>query len=107
MKKFDLDIFMVSVRQEAGEGPVFSLKDACQLLRLKNEAFLRAAYSLFFNREPDATGMAAYLPRASNLFSRIELLAVLYLAAERKYLPPWQRWLLEKGTWLVKFKWLR
>ncbi len=103
MKDFDPHIFMMAVRHEAGEKAKtgITLKDCLFLLRQKDEAFVRLAYHMFFLREPDPSGFAEYLPRAASLPGRIKLLAVFYMAPERKYLPIWLRRLLEAATRLL------
>lgn len=108
-KKFDSRVFMAAIKRETGEkaGAAVNLREAVQLLGLENEAFIRAAYQMFFHREPDISGMATYVPHAATLGGRLKLLAVLYLAPERKYLPLWQRAAIEKTLWLIKFKWLK
>lgn len=110
MKKFDIRVFMAGVRHEAGEkhGPAVTCSQVLQLLlQTDSESFMRMAYRLFFNREPDASGMTAYLPRARSMAGRLKLLAIFWLAPERKFLPTWQRLMLEKGSWLLQFKWLK
>lgn len=108
-KKFDPEIFMASVRHEAGEttDAKISATTLFRLLNLRGEAFIRSAYPIFFNREPDPSGMGTYLATSKNFIGRIKLLAVFTFAPERKYLPPWQRRCIENVLWLVKFKWLK
>lgn len=102
-KKFDLQIFMASVRHEAGEKNNAGLTTGklLNLLKLENENFIRAAYYAFFNREPDPSGMATYLPFARDVPRRIQLLLILSLAPERKYLPLWQRRIADKFLRIV------
>lgn len=106
--KFDLNVFMASARHEAGEenGAALAPGKLLRLLKLENGSFVRAAYHVFFNRDPDPAGMALYSPIARTLAGRVKLLGILALAPERKYIPPWQRLLIQRTLWLAKFKWL-
>lgn len=93
MRKFDVQIFMAAVRQEAGETPVrgTSLAMARKLLRLEGEEFLRQAYRAILGREIDRPGLDAWRSQADSMAGKIRILGSLWLSPERVYLRPWQR----------------
>lgn len=109
MAKFDPDIFMSAMRHEAGESLPQTVSPALllRLMSMQGELFVREAYSIFLHRKPDKSGLATYAHQAKSIRGRLKLLLVFYLAPERVCLPVWQRLLLEKTIWLVKFKWLK
>lgn len=93
MNKFDIRVFMTSVRRESGEeqGAPLSFGVLRPLLARKGEDFVRQAYWQILNREVDPDGLAAFTGRAATLPGRLIILLSLHLSPERILLPDWAR----------------
>lgn len=95
MKKFNVSLFMATVKREAGEGPLKpSLADVRRVMRLEGEEFLQRAYQLFLGRAADRDGLMAWQPQIGTKFGKLKVLCSLWASPERIYLPGWQRGLV-------------
>lgn len=106
MKKFDIRLYMASVRREAGENLTepASLKSLAQLLRRRDEDFVRHAYWQILGREVDPQGLADYSPQSTTLYGRLLITAALLLSPEKLLLPSWLRSLLKTTGKIAKRK---
>lgn len=92
MKKFNVSLFMATVKREAGEGPTRpGFAGVRRLMRLEGEEFLHQAYSLFLGRTADRDGLIAWLPQINSRFGKLKVIGSLWTSPERIYLPGWQR----------------
>lgn len=104
MKRFDPDIFMAGVYREAGENFAnnTSFRQACTLLPMQGEEFLKEAYSAILGRAADPSGLEAYKQRSKTLPGRFLILAALYFSPERMWLPPWKRGPLKACSYALR-----
>lgn len=110
MEKFDFGSFMATVRRAAGESrrPEPIWRELRYIMAFNGEEFVRQAYRSILEREPDPSGLAAYMPLALSTRGKIRAIHALLLSPERGSTPHWLRCAgrkAEKSWFFLKKAW--